>query len=156
MERVQKILKLPNQQFKRNIGTTKSVFQRMMHILQTAYDKLHEQGGDPHGLCVGDKLLITMQYYREYRTMEHIAIDYGCSKSTVSRSITWVEKTLSANGQFQLPGKQALQDGEVKTVAVDVTEHPINRPQKNKKIGIQARKSGIPSSRRSSSIRFLV
>jgi len=68
-------------------------------------DKLRENGGDPHGLSVGDKLLITLQYYREYRTMEHIAIDYGCSKSTVSRSITWVEKTLSAHGQFQLPGK---------------------------------------------------
>jgi hypothetical protein len=148
MERVQKALKLPNQQFKRNIGVHKPVFHKMMRVLQTAYAKLHEQGGDPHGLSVGDKLLITLQYYREYRTMEHIAIDYGCSKSTVSRSITWVEQSLSADGQFQLPGKQALQDGEVKTIAVDVTEHPINRPKKNRKIGIPARKSGIPSSHR--------
>ena len=37
----------------------------------------------------------------------------------------WVEKTLFADRQFQLPGKQPLQDGEVQKVAVDVTEHPI-------------------------------
>jgi hypothetical protein len=148
MERAEKALKLPNQQFKRVIGTTKSVFQRMMTVLNAAYEKLHEPGGKPPDLSVGDKLLITLQYYREYRTMEHIGIDYGCSKSAVSRSVQWVENTLSADGQFQLPGKQALQDGDVKTVAVDVTEHPINRPKKNRKIGIPARKSGTQSSPR--------
>jgi len=154
MDRTEKALKLPCEQFKRNIGTTKPVFQQMMTVLQTAYEKLHESGGNPNGLTVGDKLLITLQYYREYRTMEHISIDYGCSKSTVSRSIGWVEQTLSADGQFQLPGKQALQEevlqsGDVKTVAIDVTEHPINRPKKNKRIGTPARKSGIPTSLKS-------
>lgn len=155
MERVTNALKLPNQQFKRNIGVRKPVFHKMLRVLHTAYEKLHELGGDPHGLGIGDKLLITLQYYREYRTMEHIAIDYGCSKSTVCRSINWVETTLSADGQFQLPGKQALQEGEVKEVAIDVTEHTINRPKKNKRIGTLARKSGIPSSRRSLQTRFL-
>ena len=149
MERVQKVLRLPNQQFKRTIGVQKPVFQRMMNVLQTAYEKLHEQGGAPHGFSVGDTLLITLQYYREYRTMEPIAIDYGCSKSTVSRSITWVEKTLSADGQFQLPGKQALQDDVIKEIAIDVTEHPIHRPKKSWKSGIPARKSVILSSLKS-------
>jgi len=156
MKRAEKALKLPNKQFKRNIGTTKSVFRKMMCVLQAAYEKQHEYGGKPPDLTVSDKLLITLQYYREYRTMEHISIDYCCAKSSVSRSIRWVEQTLSADGQFQLPGKQALQDGTPKTVAVDVTEHPIHRPKKNKKIGIPARKSDIPSSPRSLQIRFLV
>ena len=102
-----------------------------MRVLQAAYEKQHEAGGKPPDLTVSDKLLITLQYYREYRTMEHIGIDYGCSKSSVSRSVRWVEQTLSADGQFQLPGKQALQDGTPKTVAVDVTEHPIHRPNNN-------------------------
>jgi predicted DNA-binding protein YlxM (UPF0122 family) len=150
MTRIEKKLKLSDEKFKRRIGTTKPVFQTMLQILQTAYTKLHEQGGDPHGLSVGDKLLITLKYYREYTTMESIADDYDCSKSTISRSIHWVEATLSADGRFQLPGKQALQDDEtIKTVAVDVTEHPIERPKKNKKIGIPARKSVIRSNRRS-------
>jgi hypothetical protein len=140
MERAKKALKLPNEQFKRVIGTKKSVFQRMTHVLQVAHDKLHEPGGKPPDLSVSDKLLITLQYYREYRTMEHISIDYCCSKSTVCRSINWVEHTLSAHGDFQLPGKAVLQDGEVKEIAIDVTEHRINRPKKNKRIGIPAKK----------------
>ena len=130
MERFERALKLPNAQFKRIVGTTKAVFQKMLSVLQAAYDKLHEAGGKPPDLSVGDKLLVTFQYYREYRTMEHIGIDYNCSKSAVSRSVAWVEQTLSADGQFQLPGKAALQDGEIKEVAIDVTEHSINRPKK--------------------------
>jgi predicted DNA-binding protein YlxM (UPF0122 family) len=150
MSRVEKKLKLSDETFKRRIGTTKPVFQKMLNILQTAYDKLHETGGKPPDLTVSDKLLLTLKYYREYTTMESIADDYDCSKSTIHRSITWVEQTLSADGQFQLPGKQALQDdGEIQTVAVDVTEHPIQRPKKNRKSGILVRKSGIRSSPKS-------
>jgi len=43
---------------------------------------------------------------------------------------TWVEDVLSAEGRFQLPGKKALQEEEPKTVAIDVMEHPIERPKK--------------------------
>jgi len=130
------------------IGTTKPVFLTMLDLLQTAYDKLHEQGGKPPDLTVGDKLLITLKYYREYTTMESIADDYDCSKSSVCRSITWVEDVLSADGRFQLPGKKALQEDDPKTVAIDVMEHPIERPKKNRKTSIPARKSVIRSNRR--------
>ena len=78
MERTEKALKLPAEQFKRNIGTTKPVFQQMMTVLQSAYETLHnDAGGKPPALTVGDKLLITLQYYRESRTMEQISIDYA-------------------------------------------------------------------------------
>ena len=150
MKRVEKLQKMSAKQFKRIVGTTKPVFQAMQSVLQADYVKLHKLGGAPPSLTVSDKLLIALQYYREYRTMEHIAVDYSCSKSSICRSITWVENTLSADSRFQLPGKQALQDGNIKTVAVDVTEHPIERPKKNKSNGIAARKSGIPSNPRSS------
>jgi len=64
-------------------------------------------------------------YYRESRTMEQISIDYACSKSSINHSVSRIEKTLSAHGDFQLPGKQALQEavlqsGDVKTVAMNV------------------------------------
>ena len=149
MERAQKALKLPNKQFKRIIGTTKSVFQRMTHVLQVAYDQAHEPGGKPPDLSVSDKLLITLQYYREYRTMEHIGIDYCCHKSTVSRSVNWVEETLSAHGDFQLPGKAALQDDEVKEVAIDVTEHSINRPKEGQEEWYSGKKKDIRTSLKS-------
>ena len=148
MSRIEKKLQLSDEKFKRRIGTTKAVFQTMVDILQTAHAQLHKQGGKPPDLTPGDKLLITLKYYREYTTMESIGDDFDCSKSTIYRSITWVEHTLSADGRFQLPGKAALQDGEVKEVAVDVTEHSINRPKKIRKSGIPARKRSIPTSLR--------
>jgi len=158
MTRIEKKLKLSDEKFKRRIGTTKPVFLLMLDILQTAYDKLHQSGGKPPDLSVGDKLLITLKYYREYMTMESIADDYNCSKSAVCRSIHWVEDVLSADGRFQLPGKKALQYDEtqtveshraaLKTVAIDVTEHRIERPKKSRKTTIPARKSVIRSNRR--------
>jgi len=158
MTRIEKKLKLSDEKFKRRIGTTKPVFLLMLDILQTAYDELHQSGGKPSDLSVGDKLLITLKYYREYMTMESIADDYDCSKSAVCRSIHWVEDVLSADGRFQLPGKKALQTNESqtgessggapKTVAIDVTEHRIERPKKSRKTTIPARKSAIRSNRR--------
>ena len=150
MDRVEQKLQMEDEKFKRRIGTTKPVFQMMLEILQTAHDKLHKLGGQPlKNLSIGDKLLITLKYYREYTTMESIADDFNCAKSTVCRSITWVEDTLSADGRFQLPGKQALQQGDIKTVAIDVMEHPIERPKKSRKSGIPARKSDTRLNRRS-------
>ena len=130
VERVEKILRMRDAPFKHIIGTTKPVFQEMIALVEVACEKLHEFGGKPPKLTPADKLLITLQCYREYRTMEHLAVDLGCSKSSVCRSVTWTEETLAADGRFQLPGKQALQEDQVKTVAIDVTEHPIERPKK--------------------------
>ena len=149
MTRIEKKLRFSDEKFKRQVGTTKQVFQTMLEILQTAHNKLHEPGGKPNDLTVGDKLLITLKYYREYTTMESIADDYDCHKSSVCRSIQWVEDTLSADGRFQLPGKKALQEDEPKTVAIDVMEHPIERPKKNRRTGIPAKRSVIRSNRRS-------
>jgi predicted DNA-binding protein YlxM (UPF0122 family) len=148
MSRIEKKLNLSDDKFKRRIGTSKPVFQTMLDILQTAHNTLHKLGGKPNDLSVGDKLLITLKYYREYTTMESIADDYDCSKSSVCRSIHWVEHVLSADGRFQLPGKKALQEEEPKTVVIDVMEHAIERPQKNRKTTIPARKSDTRSNRR--------
>jgi predicted DNA-binding protein YlxM (UPF0122 family) len=126
MNRVEQKLKLSDKTFKRRIGTTKPVFQTMLEILQAAYDKLHEPGGKPPDLTVGDKLLITLKYYREYTTMESIADDYNCSKSSVCRSIQWVEKALSADGRFQLPGKEALKKNRKMTYKTAKSEQSLS------------------------------
>ena len=60
MSRIEKKLTLSDEKFKRRIGTTKSVFQMMLAILQTAHDELHKPGGKPPTLTVGDKLLLTV------------------------------------------------------------------------------------------------
>ena len=108
MERVETRLKWSDERFKRSIGTTKPVFRAMLEILQADFDKKHELGGAPPDLTVGDKLLIALKYLREYVTMDSLANEYNCSKSSIHRSIRWVETALAADGRFQLPGKEAL------------------------------------------------
>jgi hypothetical protein len=108
MTRIEKDLRFSDKKFKRQVGTTKHVFQTMLEILQTAYDTLHKSGGKPNDLTVGDKLLVFLKYYREYTTMESIADDYHCHKSSVCRSIQWVEDTCyvqSSSVQSSTPKK---------------------------------------------------
>jgi predicted DNA-binding protein YlxM (UPF0122 family) len=123
----------------------------MMEIFEQAYVELHQWGGKPTTkLHVEDKLLFTLHYHREYRTMEHIGFDYDVVKSAIHDAIVWVEDCLIREGTFRLPGKKSLIAGEQKpkTVLVDVTEHPIERPPKNRETTTPARKSILPSNRR--------
>jgi len=136
-ERVQKALTLPNKQFKRLFGVKKETFYRMLEILHLAFEELHQRGGKPlTKLPIEDKLLLTLQYWREYRTMEHLAYEYGVVKSAVHSSMTWVDNALIRDGTFRLPGKNALIAGENRpqTIVIDVTESPIERPPKTEKI----------------------
>ena len=143
-ERVQKALILSDEQFKRLFGVQKETFYKMLEILHEAFVQLRKRGGKKtQRLKVEDKLLLALQYWREYRTMEHLAYEYETVKSYICTSIEWVEDTLIRDGTFRLPGKKALIEGEhkPKTIAIDVTESPIERPKKNKKNTTLARKN---------------
>jgi len=67
--------------------------------------------------------------------MAHLGFDFDISKSTVSDTIMLVENILIRSGSFCLPGKKALlaPQNASRTLAVDITENPIERPQKKQK-----------------------
>jgi hypothetical protein len=132
--------------FKRLYGVKPVTFDKMLSILQKEYDTLHQKGGKPPKLTVKDKLSITLIYLREYRTMDSIAAEYGVCKGTVCLSIQWVEDTLIEDGTFTLPGKKILKrkSASIKYVVVDVTESPINRPQKDQKEYYSGKKTAYP------------
>ena len=106
---------------------------------------LHKKGGLKPNLSVLDKLIIMLNYYRDYRTMNNIAFDYGVVKSTICDTVKWVENVLVKDGSFSLPKKRTLQqeDLDVEVVLIDATECEIERPKKNKKNGIQAKRKNI-------------
>jgi hypothetical protein len=136
----------PVSTFKRLFGVKPKTFAKMQEILQKEYGRMHKKGGSPPKLSVKDKLMVTLKYLREYRTMEHIGYDYGVSKSTVCESIQWVESTLKEDGTFKLPGKKALKEAPSvnEFIVVDVTESPVQRPKKNKNPIIPGKRSAIP------------
>lgn len=105
----------------------------------------HKKGGRHSAISMENKLLITLTYYREYRTQFHIGQDFGISESAVCKSIHWVESVLIKHPDFALPSKKSLwQDPDMDTVLIDATEVPIERPKKSKNAATQAKRSDIP------------
>lgn len=85
---------------------------------------------------------MALEYIREYRTYFHISQSYGVSESTAYESIKWIENTLIKHPDFALPGRKALlkSDMDDEVVLMDVTETPIERPKKSKKLIIQGKR----------------
>ena len=133
-ERWQRAFAQNDQKFKELFGVKKEIFLKMHEILTAAREKRRLKGGPRPKLSVGDQLFLTLQYLREYRTMEHLAFDFGISKSRVSETIRQVEDDLIQDGTFSLPGKKALLSPENagRTFVVDVMESEIERPTKKK------------------------
>jgi hypothetical protein len=116
--------------FKRLTGVEHKTFKQMVTVLETEMPSF----GRPPKLSRANQLLMTLMYWREYRTQFHIAQAYGVSEATVCRTIQKTENALMDSGQFTLPGKKALQpsDTVIEIVVVDATEQPIERPKKSK------------------------
>jgi len=66
-------------------------------MLQVGEKGLREFGR-PTKLSRADQLLMTLMYWREYRTEFHIAQSYGISEATVCRTIQKVENALLRSG----------------------------------------------------------
>jgi hypothetical protein len=146
MERWQRAFAQNDAEFKELFGVKKEIFLQMHTILTAARENQRQKGGRKNTkLTVGDQLFLTLQYWREYRTMKHLGFDFGIAKSTVSDTISQVENVLIQEGTFHLKGKKALHSAENagRTFVVDVTESPIARPKKNRKNTILAKKSVI-------------
>ena len=137
--RHEKIKDYEKEKFKRLTGVKKETFGKMVKVLET---ELRDFGRPPK-LSRADQLLMTLMYWREYRTQFHIAETYGVSEATVSRTIKKVEDGLIKSGQFSLPGKKTLQDSEniIEVIVVDVAEQPIERPKKSKNDHTAAKRS---------------
>lgn len=128
------IQKLKDQDFKRETGIKKETFECMKKLIIIAEQKKKEFGGKPHVLCIEDRILMTLEYMREYRTYFHIGNSYGISESACWRNCTWIEDQLIKSKKFSLPGRKSLQKSEIEfeIVLIDGSESPIERPKRNR------------------------
>lgn len=135
--------------FKRLCGVGPETFTQMVSVLEQ-WEKHKRKPGRPSKLSLQDQVMMTLEYWREYRTYFHMAHSWGIDESTACRIISKVENLLIQCEQFRLPGKKKLQDPEheIEVIVVDVTESPIERPQKNKSASTAARSEDIPSNPR--------
>ena len=141
IDNIERIKKLKKENYQKIFGIKKDTFDKMLELLNETYRTEHLKGGHPPKLSVLDRLVIMLSYYREYRTMENIAFDYGVAKSTICECIKWVENILIKSEEFSLPQKKELvNDTDIEVVLVDATECEIERPKKNSKNTIQEKR----------------
>jgi hypothetical protein len=144
--RYETIQQLRDTDFKRLTGVQQATFEKMLEVVEQGLRDF----GRPPKLSRADQLLMTLMYWREYRTEFHIAQSYGISESTVCRTIQKVEDALVRSGKFRLPGKKALQPSDTvfEVVLVDVSEQPIERPKKAKRGITAAKRDDTPKKHR--------
>ena len=143
--RYETVQTLKDEDFKRLTGVSRRVYEKMLEVLKRDMRDF----GRPAKLNRADQLLMTLTYWREYRTEFHIGVTYGVSEATVCRTIRKVEDVLTKSGEFRLPGRKVLQPSDtlIEVVLVDATEQAIERPKKSKGDTTAERKSGIPRKR---------
>ncbi|MEO1149073.1 MAG: transposase family protein [Cyanobacteria bacterium J06638_22] len=142
----ERICQLTPSDFRRYCGVSPETFANMSQAIAPTLPNVGQRGGQP-GFSVEDQLLMTLEYWREYRTFFHLAVSWQTSEATVCRTISRVETALAACGYSQLPGNKSL-SGETdlapEVIVVDVSESPIERPKKTKRPTSVARNASTP------------
>ena len=140
----EKLGKLKSAPFKRLTGVKRETFNVMVSILRKAEKVRRKRGGYTSSIPIEDRLLMALEYNREYRTYFHVAQNYGVSEGYAYKIIRWVEDTLIQDKRFALPGRKELtkSDLEYEVVVVDVAESPVERPKKDSGTTTQAKRSG--------------
>lgn len=143
--RYETIEQLKDSDFKRLTGVQRETFEEMLKVVEKGLRDF----GRPPKLSRADQLLMTLMYWREYRTEFHIGQSYGVSEATVCRTIRKVEDILACSKKFRLPGKKVLQPSDTvfEVILVDVSEQPVERPKKARKGTTVAKRGGTPKKR---------
>ena len=90
----QALAEFTDKDYQINLGVSKKEFAQMLDALEQAYLKEHKRRLRSTKLTMEDKLILTLIYRREYRSMDSVAGEYEVSRDTVADNIHWVEQTL--------------------------------------------------------------
>lgn len=128
-EKVVRVLELGEEGFRRLLGVTgqslvaktrnespflarakpqivkKLVFGLMLEGLEER-EKKKTKTGRPAILSLEEQLVLTLEFYREYRSHYHLALEWNIDERTLRRTIERVESILIK--QFKLLGNQAI------------------------------------------------
>ncbi|WP_407542428.1 IS5 family transposase (plasmid) [Deinococcus radiomollis] len=137
----ERTLRLNQAQFRRKTGVDLETFVEMEAVLHKR-EAGKRKSGRPPALPVGAQLLLTLEFWREYRTSFHLGQDWDIHETTVGRTVGRVEEALLKSGRFSLPGKKTLRDADTvfTAVVVDVSEVPCERPNKKQRAWYSGKK----------------
>ena len=76
MKNYEKLKELNPELFQRLTGVKPDTFKAMLQECEEQHEKKKAKGGKPNKLSVSTQILLMLEYYREYRSMAHMAFDY--------------------------------------------------------------------------------
>ena len=132
MGKYKELEEFSEKQFRRLTGVQRDTFEKMVAVLLESQQRRYRKAGRKGTLSIEDKLLMALEYLREYRTYFHLGRSYGVSESACYRACRWVEDVLIKSGVFSLPGKKELLKSDMKyeVILIDASESAIERPKK--------------------------
>ncbi|AOA59575.1 DDE transposase family protein [Acinetobacter larvae] len=111
-----------------------STFNLMMDELRVQLP-VNTGKGRPPKLPLEDRLLLCLEYWREYRTLFHVGMNYGVSETSALRTTRKIEDILIKSGKFSLPKQMPdREEANWDVVVVDATEIFVQRPKKTEKM----------------------
>lgn len=81
-------------EFHAHFGVSKETFAQMQQVLEETYRREHKRKPRFTKLPIIDKLILTLRYRQEYRSMQSFANEYDVSLDTVADNVHWVERAL--------------------------------------------------------------
>lgn len=137
----EKITKLSETQFRRKTGVKKKTFNKMVGVVKAAESGRKKLSGRPSKLSYEDQTLMALEYLREYRTYFSLGQIYGVSEANCYKICRKVEDILIKSKEFRLPSRKNIyEEPDIEVVVVDAFESGVERPKKNRKSIIPARK----------------
>ncbi|WP_235612029.1 helix-turn-helix domain-containing protein [Gloeocapsopsis dulcis] len=91
---------LSDSKFKRLCGVSRDTFAQMVEVLRPHLEREGQRGGQ-NKLRTQDQLLVTLEYWREYRSQFHIGTSWGVHEIAVGQIIKKVEDLLVKCGKFR-------------------------------------------------------
>ncbi|WP_019864420.1 transposase family protein [Methylovulum miyakonense] len=133
------------EEFKRLVGLSKENFQHLNGKLcayiseQKNLSPLTRRGRKDSKLAAEDRLLLTLYYLRHYPTLINLGAVFGISESYCHKVYSRTARQLVKIER--LPKRKALLEDPAATLAVDVSEQPIERPVKGQKAFYSGKKT---------------
>ena len=137
-------LKKNGKNFRRLTGVTVEKFEELLSLLLPKYDEWNTKrlkkrtrkraigGGNTHKLCIGDRLLLLLIYYRTYQTYAFLSFIFRIDESSVGRNFKPLEALLAQI--FRIPERKIeITDKEFEKIFFDGSEQPTERPSKKQK-----------------------
>ena len=122
---------------KRLFGVDFVQLQQVLVKMQNRIDQYLQENplskrGIEAELSVANQLLLTFEYLRQYPTFLSLGFSYGISESHCHKIFHKMRPILA--DVIGLKNPEKLKYTHVKTVVVDVTVQPIERPKKNQEV----------------------